>query len=48
MKVYAVINVWHDYMFGGCEVSVVSHERTLHWSKASVKSHKSYSSLERG
>ena len=24
MKVYAVINVWHDYMFGGCEVSVVS------------------------
>ena len=24
MKVYAVINVWYDEMFGGCEVSVVS------------------------
>ena len=24
MKVYAVINVWHDDMFGGYEVSVVS------------------------
>ena len=24
MKVYAVINVWHDDMFGGCETTVVS------------------------
>ena len=24
MKVYAVVNVWVDEMFGGCETSVVS------------------------
>ena len=24
MKVYAVVNVWHDDLFGGCETSIVS------------------------
>lgn len=24
MKVYAVINVWHDDICGGCEVNVIS------------------------
>ena len=36
MKVYAVINVWHDDLFGGCETSIVS---PMYTSKEEAEKH---------